>query len=313
MVAASFGAWLVASTAAADGRIEINQASALAGGVTPGDAPGYPVSLTEPGSYVLTGDLLVGDPAAAGIEIGADHVTLDLGGFAIRCIARGGCAGAGVRPETFFKENSVIRNGSVLGMADGTGLAYAVRTVEGAVEDLFVSGGNRGIEAREGFVFESAAHEVGRVNASFGIRGSLVLRSTVSDSVANAFEGIFTGTGVFAENHASGNVGDGFRGTGVYLSNSVTQGAETPSSDGFQVNDSVVSGNTISEHEGDGVVGRGNLVHANSVRGNSDYGIRCFDDIPTAYHENVLSQNGTNVSSECINLLSNACSGGFCF
>ncbi len=42
---------------AVDGVIEINQASALAGGVTPGDSPGFPIHLNNSGAYRLTGDL----------------------------------------------------------------------------------------------------------------------------------------------------------------------------------------------------------------------------------------------------------------
>ena len=39
---------------ASDGVIEINQAKALAGGVTAFDGPGFPVTVTAPGSYILT-------------------------------------------------------------------------------------------------------------------------------------------------------------------------------------------------------------------------------------------------------------------
>lgn len=42
---------------AAEGVIQINQARALAGGVTPGDEPGFPVTISQPGSYRLTGNL----------------------------------------------------------------------------------------------------------------------------------------------------------------------------------------------------------------------------------------------------------------
>ena len=42
---------------AVDGLIEINHAKALAGGVSPGDLGGYPVTIDAPGSYILTGDL----------------------------------------------------------------------------------------------------------------------------------------------------------------------------------------------------------------------------------------------------------------
>jgi hypothetical protein len=65
--------------------VNIDQAKAMAGGVTPGDAPGFPITISQPGSYRLTGDLSVTDPAVHGIEINAaGSVTLDLGGFTIR-------------------------------------------------------------------------------------------------------------------------------------------------------------------------------------------------------------------------------------
>jgi len=61
--------------------IRIDQASAKAGDVTPGDAPGFPVTITRPGSYRLTSNLR--SPSAVAIQIDADGVTLDLNGFAI--------------------------------------------------------------------------------------------------------------------------------------------------------------------------------------------------------------------------------------
>jgi hypothetical protein len=75
---------------AADGVVEINQERALAGGVTPGDAPGFPVTLSERGKYRLTSYLVV--PCllpsfpwceSHGIAIEADGVTVDLGGFGV--------------------------------------------------------------------------------------------------------------------------------------------------------------------------------------------------------------------------------------
>jgi hypothetical protein len=64
--------------------VNISQAKALAGGVTPGDAPGFPVTISQPGSYKLTGNLTVTDPAVADIHITSPHVTLDLGGFLVK-------------------------------------------------------------------------------------------------------------------------------------------------------------------------------------------------------------------------------------
>ena len=65
-----------------DGAIEINQARAIIGGVSGGDSPGLPVSITEPGNYRLTGNLDV-DEATTAVSINSDNVTLDLNGFSI--------------------------------------------------------------------------------------------------------------------------------------------------------------------------------------------------------------------------------------
>ena len=92
--AAALAAGLMAATplsaGAQTGSIEINQARAVAGGVTAGDAAGFPVTISEPGSYSLTGNLTLsaGDVPGPGrthaIEITASNVTLMLNGFAIQ-------------------------------------------------------------------------------------------------------------------------------------------------------------------------------------------------------------------------------------
>jgi hypothetical protein len=68
---------------AGDGVIEINQAAALAGGITPTDTAGFPVTIDQPGSYRLTGDLTLSASDVAAIDIDANDVTVDLGGFTI--------------------------------------------------------------------------------------------------------------------------------------------------------------------------------------------------------------------------------------
>jgi hypothetical protein len=69
---------------AVDGVVLIDQNKAMAGNITPGDAPGFPVSITQSGSYRLDGNLTV--PAGTnGIEILASNVFLDLNGFTISC------------------------------------------------------------------------------------------------------------------------------------------------------------------------------------------------------------------------------------
>ncbi len=89
LVAAAFCAsCLVASTSqGAGGIVEINQTTALSGGVNGdilADPAGFPVVLSEPGSYLLTSDLVVADNFLSAVFVAADDITLDLGGFSIR-------------------------------------------------------------------------------------------------------------------------------------------------------------------------------------------------------------------------------------
>jgi hypothetical protein len=73
---------LLGGVGSASAQVLINQAAALAGGVSPGDAPGFPVTLSQGGSYRLTSNLKV--PAGvSGVEITASDVRLDLNGHAV--------------------------------------------------------------------------------------------------------------------------------------------------------------------------------------------------------------------------------------
>src|SRR5581483_85762 len=68
------------AASALDGEVLITQSVATAGGVTPGDDPGFPVTISRSGKYKLSGNLNV--PAGTdAFVITADNVTLDLNGF----------------------------------------------------------------------------------------------------------------------------------------------------------------------------------------------------------------------------------------
>jgi hypothetical protein len=69
---------------AVDGVVLIDQNRASAGNITPGDLPGFPVTISRPGSYRLSGNLDVANPDTTAIEITANNVTLDLNGFTIQ-------------------------------------------------------------------------------------------------------------------------------------------------------------------------------------------------------------------------------------
>ncbi len=119
----------------------IDQNKVLAGSVTPGDAPGFPLTISQPGSYKLTSNLYV--PAGSdGIQITADNVTLDLNGFTVlgtaTCSQNGStlavtCSqmqGNGVYAEG--RKHAAVKNGTVRGF----GFACISAGLSGRLEDL---------------------------------------------------------------------------------------------------------------------------------------------------------------------------------
>lgn len=99
-------ALLPATAFAVDGVVLINQASVTGAG-------GFPFTISQPGSYKLSGNLVV--PAGAnGIIIVASNVTLDLAGFSITTPGTGGA------PDT-------------LGITTGAALSTAVTIKGGAI------------------------------------------------------------------------------------------------------------------------------------------------------------------------------------
>ncbi|GAA0716588.1 hypothetical protein [Dokdonella soli] len=80
---------LIAS-AAGGGAFEINQDCAIAGCFA-GDGAGFPITISAPGSYVLTSDLLVTAAGANAININASPVDLNLNGHTID--GGGSCTG----------------------------------------------------------------------------------------------------------------------------------------------------------------------------------------------------------------------------
>lgn len=128
---------------AASAQATIDHSKALAGNVTPGDAAGYPITISKPGHYVLKSNLVV--PAGlSGIEITAPNVTLDLNGFSIKgpgtctisgqtavvsCSVQGSGWGVGT---TVVPAAAKVRNGAI------EGFRYGVVLDGGAVEDLAV-------------------------------------------------------------------------------------------------------------------------------------------------------------------------------
>jgi hypothetical protein len=111
---------------AVDGVIEINFARASAGGITPADVPGLPITISQSGSYRLTGNLSMLNVNNDVILIQASSVEIDLNGFNIGgpnsgsggvpdCTAVGN--GRGIFANLGF-DGIVVKNGSVTGIGN---------------------------------------------------------------------------------------------------------------------------------------------------------------------------------------------------
>ena len=171
---------LLAATAGAQ-VIEIDQAKALAGQITPGDTPGFPITISQAGSYRLTSALTVESVHRGAIRVTAPNVTLDLNGQVIR----GGRCGpdrcqisppqtVGVQAEygNFRLFNGTIENFGGMGLVvRGGALLEKLRVQRNGLEGIDLGGAR----LSESFV---AHNERGGVLAGAGqITNTMVLQN----------------------------------------------------------------------------------------------------------------------------------------
>ncbi|MPZ55047.1 MAG: hypothetical protein GEU91_00865 [Rhizobiales bacterium] len=223
------GLLLLATPAlAVDGEILLDQARVNAGGITPGDTPGFPATLSRPGRYKLTGNLKA--PAEKdGIEVAQHDVTIDLNGFTISgapstTVVAGVLAlpvGGGVMAQRLR-----VRNGTISGFAagdDGYGIAAGWFAV---IENMRIIGNSIGVSAAYSRVSDSTI--AGNHFAGVGCFGCLLEQNLISlnfgygaivgegDSVlgnlivSNLYEGLFcSGTCGYGNNLLFENNGGG--------------------------------------------------------------------------------------------------------
>lgn len=175
---------------ASNGIFEINQTCAVSIGCFPGDDPGFPVQISNSGSFALTGDLTLPDENTNGIEIVEDGVTIDLGGFTI---AGPGLVGSGngiFSPSPGGGDFVRVRNGSIVGVgARGVRLLDTSSVVDVTVEN---SGGT-GIAVSN---------------------GTMVIRCRVDEA---GEDGIVVAGGITVDSHVYGAAGRGIRTFGLAI------------------------------------------------------------------------------------------------
>jgi hypothetical protein len=186
---------------AVDGVVLINQSTVLAAG-------GFPYKITQPGSYKLSGNLVVSAADTDGIFVNSSNVTLDLNGFTISGPVTCGGSGAsisctsssGAGVATIGANDFTIRNGSVIGFQVGVSV-QGQGGDGGLVEEIHATrNAQAGILVFNGLVR--------RNSASFnGFRGMYTINSTVTENVANlnGIYGLQATGGVYGSNTFEGN------------------------------------------------------------------------------------------------------------
>jgi len=266
-----------ADVRAVDGVIEINQARALAGGVTATDSTGFPVIVDASGSYRLTSNLNVpAGSSAIVLSSAAKDVTIDLNGYAI----------IGVRNPA-----DPLLDG-IVGSSNGS-----LRVSNGTIRDMNASGiftngvliaervesVNNGFSGLWGGDDTSLVDVTALNNGSHGIRvgdRTKVYRCSTNTN----FDGILAGkSSVIVNSTAIDNTGNG-----IYADNG-----------------SVVTGNTANGNGGDGIAGASGLtVTDNSARTNTGFGIHITSG---GYGGNVLTNNGAGSVSGGLQIGTNVC------
>ena len=201
---------------AADGPVLIDQDRAMAGGVTQGDDPGFPITISQPGSYRLVGNLTVQDANTSAIEITTGSVTLDLNGFSIigpivcsknptvcPAVQPGVPTPAGILAGDPTIAGIRVFNGTVRGMSSGIFINAKGSTVERVTAINNAAGG---FAVEGGTIAASQAIQ----NGAFGMIG-LIVRD--SSALENAADGIVLNAGGVA----SGNVSSYNGGIGIYV------------------------------------------------------------------------------------------------
>lgn len=283
---------------AVDGVVEINQARAMAGGITSGDTAGFPVVISEPGSYRLTGNLDVGI-AVDGIVVQAAGVTLDLNGFEI--VGTNSCSGN--PPETGIT-------------CDSTGGTIGIRAEE---PNLTVrNGGVRNFQSTNIYCYTQGCllEDIHVQEAGVGITtsGSAVIRGCTAERNSHAgilpipgeVPGLVIENNVARENGASGIVGGG---NGIVRANV----SYANFGDGIVAIGGTFVGNLVYDNHVDGLDLDAGTVLDNVSTDNAGYGLKLASTGTTGYGGNFFRNNTAgSLSGTGLQLSTNMCGSAAC-
>jgi len=168
---------------ALDGEVLINQSIATAGGVTPADDPGFPVTISRSGKYKLTGNLVV--PAGTdGFVVTADNVTIDFNGFRITG-GRFGINAAGA-------DGLTAMNGTILNFSSNGIRAHSFAIIQ---DMQVVSNNGMGVKLdNNGRVIRSTISDNKSINI-YCVSRCLIADNVITGSKTESAIGLFTNAG----------------------------------------------------------------------------------------------------------------------
>ena len=245
-----FVAAFCSSAYGADGQIKISQPTS------------FPVVINQPGSYVLTSNIVVSIADVHGISITADNVTLDLNGHAL--IGPGKTSrtsGHGIYVSN--RSNVAVINGTVRNFGGRGVRAWGQNT---QVKDIRAYGnGYIGIEAWNSIVTNCST----RGNGDDGI---YALSSTVTNCTAYGNDdcGIYGSELTVSNCSANSNNSRGISVVSSTLTNCTAYGN---GDDGIWTNISTITNCTVRENGDDGIYGEHSIVTNCTVYTSTDDGI----------------------------------------
>ena len=307
------------NASAVDGVVLIDQNRVFTGSVTPGDAPGFPVTISLRGSYRLSSNLTVPDANTDAIVVSASDVTIDLNGFSIvgPVVCSGGdfnqpplsCTGTGSGRGINGFSHLTVTNGTVRGMG-GIGVLAGENCRIDKVH--VISNGATGMSTLNGCVLTDNVAMRNGDNGIFNQRGTLIGNT----AVANADAGITcTNTCQISKSSVSFNGGPGIAsGGGSVIANS---SATFNGGSGIAAIGGAVIGNTVTGNTLSGIFSQSGLVKDNLSSNNTGHGLQIT--IETGYSGNVfVGNNGGNANPQIsagpgsTNLGHNKCGNALC-
>ncbi len=250
---------------AVDGQVLINQSTVMAAG-------GFPYTISQPGSYKLSGNLNPTNLTA--IQITANNVALDLNGFTISCNS---C----ITPPC----NGATCTGT---LADGILVSGSVVTIMNGTITGFIAGNGINFTSGRRLVVD----HVKATENNIGIRssgGGGVLSVSVCDLSDNA-----TNVGLY-------DAGRGDSGSGISMSVGLVTGSVISENGSY----GVLVGE-VNAQSGASITNNFIFANGQGIRGNSGLGSQ------TAFGLNTITNNTFGDVSGATSMGNNVCSSGPC-